>query len=296
MTPGALRLRRSLHFVPGANEKMLVKSLATAADGLVLDLEDAVTPELKSSARTVVADWLKAVDFGRQERTVRINPLHTPWGHDDVRATMVYPPDAYVVPKVSTLDELAALDHLISTCETQLGHPPGQVGLILVSTETPLPTFPQCSRVIALSWGAEDLSAALGASRNRAPDGRYLPVFKHCQTMTLLSAAAGSVQPLDTVFVDINDLEGLRQESLESAWMGFTGKITIHPAQIPIVNDAFTPAADVVAAARRLIEAFAAEAKQGRMAFRFEGQMVDVPHLTRAQRVLARHDAILAAG
>lgn len=279
---------------------MLRKSLVTQADGLVLDLEDAVTPELKSSARIVIAGWLKDVNFGRQERTVRINPLHSPWGRDDVRATMQHPPDAYVVPKVSTLAELRELDSLIRELEVQHGHPPGSVGLILVSTETPLgainlPTFPQCDRVIALSWGAEDLSAALGASRNRLPDGSYMQVFKHCQTMTLLSAVAGSVQPLDTVFVDINDHAGLRQESIESAWMGFTGKITIHPAQIPIVNEAFTPAPDVVAAAHRLVEAFAHEQKQGRMAFNFEGQMVDVPHLTRAVRVLARHEAIIAA-
>lgn len=279
---------------------MLRKSLATQADGLVLDLEDAVTPELKSSARTVVSGWLKDVDFGRQERTVRINPLNTLWGQDDVRVTMQHPPDAYVIPKVSTLTELQELDALIRDLEAHYGHPLGGVGLILVSTETPLgvinlPTLPQCDRVIALSWGAEDLSAALGASRNRLPDGSYMQVFKHCQTMTLLSAVAGNVQPLDTVFVNINDHEGLRQESIESAWMGFTGKITIHPAQIPIVNEAFTPALDVVAAARRLVEAFAQEQQQGHMAFNFEGQMVDAPHLTRAQRVLARHAAIIAA-
>lgn len=299
-TSGADRLRRSLHFVPGANEKMLQKSLDTRADGLVLDLEDAVTPDHKDEAREVVSGWLRDVAFGRQERVVRINPLHTPWGRDDVRVTMRHPPDAYLVPKVSTLAELNELDALISGYEAEYGHEDGKVGLILVSTETPrgalnLPQFPECSRVISLSWGAEDLSAAIGASRNRAPDGSYLEVFRYCRTMTLLSATAAGVQPLDTVFVDIRDHAALRQESLESAWMGFTGKITIHPAQIDIVNEAFTPAPEVVATAERLVEAFAEEAKQGRMAFSFEGQMVDVPHLVRAQRVLARYAAIKAA-
>ncbi len=298
-TAGADRLRRSLHFVPGANEKMLQKSLEIAADGLVLDLEDAVTPDRKDSAREVVGGWLKDVNFGRQERTVRINPLHTPWGHDDVRVTMRHPPDAYLVPKVSTLAELNELDALVSRFEKEYGHEPGKVGLILVSTETPrgalnLPQFPECPRVISLSWGAEDLSAAIGASRNRAPDGSYLEVFRYCRTMTLLSATAGGVQPLDTVFVDIKDHAALRQESLESAWMGFTGKITIHPGQIEIINEAFTPAPDVVATAQRLVDAFTIEEKQGRMAFSFEGQMVDVPHLVRAQRVLTRHAAIIA--
>jgi citrate lyase subunit beta/citryl-CoA lyase len=299
-TVGADRLRRSLHFVPGANEKMLQKSLETRADGLVLDLEDAVTSDRKDSARETVSDWLKDVEFGRQERVVRINPLHTPWGHDDVQSTMRHPPDAYLVPKVSTLEELEALDALILQYENRYGHEAGKVGLILVSTETPrgalnLPQFADCPRVISLSWGAEDLSASIGASRNRGPDGQYLDVFRYCRTMTLLSATAGGVQPLDTVFVDIKDHAALKQESLESAWMGFTGKITIHPAQIDIVNEAFTPAPEVVASAQRLVEAFAHEEKQGRMAFSFEGQMVDVPHLVRARRVLARHAEIIAA-
>jgi len=300
-TAGADRLRRSLHFVPGANEKMLQKSLDTRADGLVLDLEDAVTPDRKASARETVSNWLKDVNFGHQERVVRINPLRTPWGRDDLRSTMRHPPDAYLVPKVSTLAELEELDTLILQYEKQYDHEFGKVGLILVSTETPrgaldLPQFPECPRVISLSWGAEDLSAAIGASRNRSPDGQYLEVFRYCRTMTLLSATAAGVQPLDTVFVDIKDHAALRQESLESAWMGFTGKITIHPAQIDIVNEAFTPASEVVATAQRLVEAFAVEEKNGRMAFSFEGQMVDVPHLVRAQRVLARHAAIVAIG
>ncbi|MCP5182960.1 MAG: CoA ester lyase [Pseudomonadales bacterium] len=301
MTPGANRLRRSLHFVPGASEKMLHKSLDTRADGLVLDLEDAVTPDRKDEARRVVAAWLADVDFRGKERTVRINPLTTPWGLADVRATMQHPPDAYVVPKVSSLDELMTLDKAIHALEVEYGHSPGGVGLILVSTETArgalnVSTFPDCHRVIALSWGAEDLSAALGATGNRLPDGSYMEVFRHCRTMTLLSAVAGNVQPLDTVFVDIRDHAGLERESLEGAWMGFTGKITIHPAQIDIVNKAFTPSVAVVETARRLVEAFAEEEKQGRMAFSFEGQMVDVPHLTRARRLLERHAQIIAAG
>jgi citrate lyase subunit beta/citryl-CoA lyase len=292
-TQGVDRLRRSAHFVPGANEKMLHKSIATAADCLILDLEDAVVPERKDDARQVVSEWLRDVDFQGKERTVRMNPLDTPWGLKDLEVTMRHPPDAYVVPKVSTLQQLETISAEISRWEAQYGHPENVVGLILVSTETPLgalniATFAQCSRVVSMSWGAEDLSAALGAPRNRRPDGSYLDVFSYCRTMTLLAAAAGEVQPMDTVYVDFNDPEDLRAECQEAAWMGYTGKITIHPNQIDIVNAAFSPDADEVDEAQRLVEAFATAAEQGLMAISFEGKMVDVPHLTRTKKTLER--------
>lgn len=293
------RLRRSAHFVPGANEHMLQKALATQADSLILDLEDAVTAERKTSARATIAEWLHSVNFGSKERTVRMNPLDTPWGADDLRATMVHPPDAYMVPKVSSLAQLQEIDTLLTGLEAEFGHPDNGVGLILVSTETPagvinLPTFTGCRRVIALTWGAEDLSAALGAPTNRRPDGSYLDVYRYCRTQTLLCAAAGEVQPLDTVFIDITDEAGLRAEAEEAAWMGYTGKITIHPAQIDIVNAAFTPASDEVEAAQRLITAFADADAHGKMAIQFEGKMVDVPHLVRAKKLLARATRIKA--
>jgi citrate lyase subunit beta/citryl-CoA lyase len=292
-TAGTDRLRRSVHFVPGANEKMLARALTTAADSLVLDLEDAVTPDRKEAARATVAEWLAGIDFARQERIVRMNPLASRWGEADLRATMGVPPDAYLVPKLSTLEELMAIDALLSELELEHGHPAGSVGLIPVATETPagvlnLSTFGSCQRVIGLSWGAEDLSAALGAPRNRRPDGTYLDVYRHCRVHTLLCAAAAGVQPIDTVFVDLGDAEGLREECEEAAWMGYTGKITIHPAQIDVVNDAFTPAADIVEECERLVAAFDAARADGRMAFNFEGRMVDVPHLERARRVLER--------
>ncbi|NKB99788.1 MAG: CoA ester lyase [Pseudomonadales bacterium] len=287
------RLRRSCHFVPGANEKMLQKSIATNADCLILDLEDAVTPDRKDEAREVVSDWLGTVDFEGKERTVRMNPLDTPWGLKDIEVTMRKPPDCYVVPKISTLGELNIISDEITRWETEYGHPPKSVDLILICTETPLSalnvqTFPECDRVVALSWGAEDMSAALGAPRNRRPDGSYLDLYKHCRNITLLSAAAGGVQPVDTVFVDFKDDEGLIEDCQEAAWMGYTGKITIHPNQIDIVNEHFSPSAAEVDEAERLVEAFAAAQAQGLMAISFEGKMVDVPHLTRAQKLLER--------
>ncbi len=286
-------LRRSLHFVPGANEKMFLKSLATNADSLILDLEDAVTPQNKAKARVIIRDWLNPADFGLKEKTVRINPLDTPWGLEDVEVVMEGKPDALVVPKVSTLKELEQLDEIMSKSEEELKLEPLSVGLILITTETPLsiinlPSFTECKRVSALSWGAEDLAAALGSSRNRGPDGSYLEVYKHCRNMTLISASAGGVQPIDTVFVDFKDKNGLEKDCQEAAWMGYTGKMTIHPDQIDLVNTAFSPSEEEIDKATRLVEAFVAAEKEGLMAITFEGQMVDVPHLNRAKKLLSR--------
>ena len=294
------RLRRSLHFVPGANEKMLHKSLATAADSLVLDLEDAVTPERKDEARGVVADWLRDVDFDGKERTVRMNPLDTPWGIADLERTMEFPPDAYLVPKISTLDELKVIDARLSELEAGYGHEDRSVALLLIATETPLgvlniATFSECPRVAALSWGAEDLSAAIGGVRNRDDNGEYLEVYKHSRNVTLLSATAAALQPIDTVFVDFRDEDGLRRECQEARWLGFTGKITIHPAQIDIVNAAFSPTAGELDEARRLLQAFEDAQAQGKMAFSFEGTMVDMPHLTRARKIIEKAQKLEAS-
>jgi citrate lyase subunit beta/citryl-CoA lyase len=287
------RLRRAVHFVPGANEKMLQKSLALPADSLVLDLEDAVTPENKDSARETVTRWLKQVNFGRQERMVRMNPLDTPWGVRDLEVTMQGRPDSYLVPKVRTKDDLFRIDTILSRMEREYGYPPGEVKLVVLATETPqgllnIRDFGSCPRVDALSWGAEDLSAAIGARRNRDEHGQFLEVFRYARIMTLLAATAAGVQPLDTVFVDIRDSEGLRRECQEGAWMGFTGKITIHPSQIEIVNEVFSPSPEDIAESKELLAAFEENRKAGRMAFSFKGQMVDVPHLTRARTILER--------
>jgi citrate lyase subunit beta/citryl-CoA lyase len=279
--------------VPGANEKMLQKSLALPADTLVLDLEDAVTPENKDSARQTVTHWLKEVNFGRQERMVRMNPLDTPWGVTDLEVTMQGRPDSYLVPKVRTKDDLLKIDTILSRMEREYGYPPGGVKLVVLATETPqgllnIRDFGACPRVDGMSWGAEDLSAAIGARRNRDEHGQFLEVFRYARIMTLLAATAAGVQPVDTVFVDIKDPEGLRRECLEGAWMGFTGKVTIHPSQIEVVNEIFSPSAADITESKELLAAFEENRKAGRMAFSFKGQMVDVPHLTRARTILER--------
>jgi citrate lyase subunit beta/citryl-CoA lyase len=290
-------VRRCAHFVPGANEKMLTKAMATEADALVLDLEDAVTPENKDDARGIVAGWLADVDFGRQERMVRINPIDTPWFRADMEATMVNPPDSYLVPKVHGPDDVRMVDRVISDLEAQHGHELGSVKMVVLGTETAagfqnIASIPCVPRVDGLTWGAEDLSAALGARRNRGEDGKYLPLFEQARTACMISAAAAGVQPLDTVFTDVTDSDALRQDCLDGAWIGFTGKISIHPSQIDVINEVFTPSDQDVARARALLDELTVQQANGKMAFRFEGQMVDVPHFTQARRILALAEAL----
>lgn len=287
------RLRRSAHFVPGANEKMLHKSLALEADGLVLDLEDAVTPENKGSAREIVASWLREVDFGRQERIVRINPLDSPWGRDDLAGILEHPPDSLLVPKVNNGDEVRDIARVLDALEEKYGHERGSVELILLATETAsgimnIASLSTSSRVTALTWGAEDLSADLGSRRNRDDSGKLLPIFEYCRHMTLLAATAAGVPALDSVFVDFRDAEGLERECVEAADMGYQGKISIHPSQVEIINRAFTPTDEQVAEAEGLLAELERHQAEGRMAFTFRGQMVDVPHFERARALLRK--------
>ena len=274
---------------------MLVKALATNADSLVLDLEDAVTPERKDEVRAVVAGWLAEVDFRAKEKTVRINPLDTPWGHADLVATMATPPHAFLVPKPETLEGLEVIDAELLRLERHYGHPRRGVALIPI-VETPLgvlnaATFAHCPRVAAMTWGAEDLAASLGAPGNRDEDGRYLPPYEHCRTQTLLGTAAAGLPAIDTVTVNFRDHDGLHRDCEDAARLGFAGKLSIHPDQIDTINAAFTPSAQQLAEAQALVDAFKEAQAAGRMAFTFNGQMVDAPHLNRAKALLRRGEA-----
>ena len=291
--PNPIRARRTVHFVPGPSEKMLAKSLESNADTLVIDLEDAVSPDDKSAARDVISNWLATVDFGRKEIAIRLNALDTPWGLDDLDATMSAPPHLYMIPKAERLTGLQLLDTLITNHEMRQSAEGPSVGLMLIGNETPLGVdnlhlLASEPRVQALTWGAEDLAAAIGAYANRDSRGQYLGLFATCADQTVLAARSNGVQPIDSVFVQLEDELALTEECRNSRGIGFTGKLTIHPNQIPIVNEAFTPDHAEVEKARRLIEAFDEARGEGRNAFRFEGQMVDAPHLSQAKDLLKR--------
>jgi citrate lyase subunit beta / citryl-CoA lyase len=287
-----MTLRRSVHFVPGGNEKMLNKALGLAADSLILDLEDSVTPERKTAARSEVCEWLDHADFKRQEKLVRINPMDSQWGREDLETVLRHRPDGIVLPKVLDLKAVHAVDQLIINQEKEAGEDYRAIKLLLIGTEMAAAVFnlPQMvghERVDGVTWGAEDLSVSLGARAKRDENGNYLEVFSFVRSMCLLAAVAAQVQPIDAVYVDIRNAKGLRKECKDAADMGFTGKLTIHPDQIDIVNEAFTPSAEEIEAATALVAAFEAHQAQGKMAFKFEGEMVDVPHLKRAQQILA---------
>ena len=294
-----MTLRRSIHFVPGGNEKMLNKALGLAADSLILYLEDSVTPDRKGIARDEVCDWLANADFKNQEKLVRINPMDSEWGREDLEAVLQHRPDGIVLPKVLDLKAVHAVDQLIINQEKIAGADYSDIKLLLIGTEMAAAVFNLAQmvnheRVDGVTWGAEDLSVSLGARAKRDEQGNYLEVFSFVRSMCLLAAVAAKVQPIDAVYVDIKNTAGLAKECKTAADMGFTAKLTIHPDQIDIVNEAFTPSAAEIEAATALVAAFEEQEALGAMAFKFDGEMVDVPHLKRAQQVLAlarRNDA-----
>jgi citrate lyase subunit beta/citryl-CoA lyase len=290
-----MTLRRSIHFVPGGNERMLNKALGLAADSLILDLEDSVTPDRKGIARDEVCDWLANADFKNQEKLVRINPMDSEWGREDLEAVLQHRPDGIVLPKVLDLKAVHAVDQLIINQEKIAGADYSDIKLLLIGTEMAAAVFNLAQmvnheRVDGVTWGAEDLSVSLGARAKRDEQGNYLEVFSFVRSMCLLAAVAAKVQPVDAVYVDIKNTVGLAKECKTAADMGFTAKLTIHPDQIDIVNEAFTPSAAEIEAATALVAAFEEHEALGAMAFKFDGEMVDVPHLKRAQQVLARRN------
>ena len=287
------RRRRSLHFVPGGNERMLAKALTIPADGLILDLEDAVAPDRKAATRSVVREWLTR-DFGGRERWVRMNPIATGLGQADLEETIASRPDGYVVPKPGSAADIRAIVRILDRLEQHHGIENGATRLVLIATETPegLLNIREIAaatpRTVAISWGVEDLGAAMGLGRVRDAQGQYMDIPRYARVMCSIVASAVGVEAIDTVFTDIADLDGLRRECEDGVAMGFTGKISIHPNQVPVINDVFTPSKESVDEARQLIALFEEHARRGVYAFTFKGQMVDAPHLARARKIVAR--------
>ncbi len=282
-----------IHFVPYASAEMLQKALRLKTDALVLDLEDSVTPDNKESARATVTEWLKSVNFGPRERIVRINALDSEWGDADVEATIAGRPDGYLVPKAGDIEELRTLDRRLTALEQHYGYPAGTVKLFPI-IETPegvmyVRDIALCPRVVAICGGRGglDMAAALGAWRVRGDDGDLLDIFKLTGMMCVIAATAAGIQPIDSVLL-LGDTERMCRECRESAEMGCTGWITVHPSQIDVVHQACFPTAAEVAESEELIAAFEENRKIGKWAFRFKGQMVDVPNLKRAHTILNR--------
>ncbi|HKA63989.1 MAG TPA: CoA ester lyase [Methylomirabilota bacterium] len=284
-------MRRSLHFVPGGNEKMMAKALTLPADGLILDLEDAVTPDRKAATRPIVRRWLETLDFGGRERWIRMNPIFTEHAEADLAETIAGRPDGYVMPKLRRAEDVRRVTDRLDALEQKHGLPFGSTRLVLIATETPegllnIKEIAAASRrVAAISWGIEDLSAAMGLPRTRDEQGRYLDIPRYARVMCAVAASAAGVEAIDTVYTDIPDLDGLQRECLEGVAMGFSGKISIHPGQIEVINAAFTPSKADAEDAVALIAAFEEHARRGAGAFAWKGQMMDMPHLTRARKI-----------
>lgn len=280
---------RSMLFVPADQERKMSKALTTDADALIFDLEDAVLPEAKDAARAALQAFLGAhPDPSRH--WVRVNGPESPYLLADLAALGKAPIRGIVLPKIRGPEDLTAVDHYLAMLEALTDRPPGSIRLVAVCTETPIAVLRMAEiaqrplpRLAALMWGGEDLSTALGAATPRTPSGGWLGPYAHARTQCLLAAHALGIGAIDTLWVDLRDVDGCRRSALEARADGFTGKIAIHPAQVAPINEAFTPTADELSRAQRVVAAFA----QGAGAVAFEGQMLDIPHLRTARRLLA---------
>ncbi len=286
-----MRLRSPL-FAPGDSERKASKAIASAADAVILDLEDSVAAPAKETARAMVTTLLRAMDGQPRKRDliVRVNPRGTAWYLADLAAVVPAGPAAVMLPKCSGPHDLRALDHHLEILETASALPVGSIGVIAIATETAASVFTLgryagvAPRLTAFCFGAEDLSADLGIIPRR-PDGSYNAAAGFARAAVLTAAGALGVPALDTPWPDPRDPDGLRREAEAAAADGFAGKILIHPAQIEVANAAFTPSSEQVRWAERVRDGFAANPEAG--VFALDGKMIDRPHYKLAMRILA---------
>ncbi len=283
---------RSLLFVPADSEKKLAKAKASPADALILDLEDSVTAECRPAARMLVKEFLK--EKHPQSIWVRINPLGSEDFIRDVEAVTASAPAGFVVPKPDGPEALNVIDAHLITRETQAGLAHGSIKLLPVATETPIATMSlqdyrsKPPRLAAMTWGAEDLSAALGAAGNRDEHGEFLLTYKIVRSLCLIAAKAADVPAIETLHADFRDTAGLTRAARAAQREGFCGMLAIHPDQVAPINAAFTPSQSDVAHAKRVVAAFAGGAGVASL----DGKMLDQPHLKQARHVLAMDEAI----
>ena len=270
---------RSLLFVPGDRPERFAKAAASGADAIILDLEDSVAPARKGAAREAIAAFLAGPDDG-VARFVRVNPLDSGLAAEDCAVARGC--DGLMLPKAEGAASVAALQAMVGE-----GCPP----VLPIATETPaaiftLGSYREASGLAGLTWGAEDLPAAIGAATAREPDGRYCAPYETARSLTLFAAHAAGVAAIETVFPAIADTDGLAAYAARGARDGWTGMMAIHPAQVAIINAAFTPGEAQVAQARAIVDAFAAAPDAG--ALQLDGRMIDAPHLKQARALLAR--------
>jgi len=285
---------RSLLFVPASDRRKLDKGLASGADVVIVDLEDSVAADAKVEARAIMSEFVAAhADTAERPRLhVRINGFATGLADIDLDAAVAAGADGIMLPKAGGGQDVTRLDAKIAVAEAIHGRPDGSTRVVAIATETAHAVFQAGTyrgashRLAGLAWGEEDLSADLGASATRAADGSLLDTFRLARTLTLLGAVAADAVPIDGVYTDFRDLDGLAAECAAAARDGFTAKMAIHPAQVAVINEAFTPSPAAIAEAERIVAAFRAAGFPGVVGL--DGVMLDRPHLTRAERLLAR--------
>jgi citrate lyase subunit beta/citryl-CoA lyase len=293
----AAELMRSFLFVPADGGTKLDKAIASGADAVIVDLEDSIAPGSKVAARGSAADFLgQACQLRERPRlVVRVNSIQTGMIDADLQAVVPGRPDAIMLPKAEGGASVAHADAKLTVHEAIAGLPDGSIKIIAIATETAAALFRAgtyqgaSARLMALTWGAEDLSTDLRAEANRDAEGRFLDPYRLARALCLAGAAAAQVQALDTVTPDFRNAHLLRREAEEARRDGFSGKMAIHPCQVATINEVFTPTADAVAKARAIIAAF--DANPGKGAVAVGGVMHDRPHLARAQQLLAQATA-----
>lgn len=283
---------RSLLFVPGDSERKFTRAKATGADALILDLEDSVAPSQKAAARAQVAVLLEDAGPRAWSFFVRVNPLDSGLALDDLAAVVKPGLDALMIPKANGVEDIARFGHYLDAFETRAGMPLGSVKLAVVATETAKAMFtlssysaPAHPRLIALTWGAEDLSAIVGATDNKESDGSWTAPYQLARAQCLYAASAAEVTAIDTIYANFRDSEGLERDCRRARRDGFLGRMAIHPDQVAIINACFTPSAEEIAHARRIVGAF--ETNPGAGTLGIDGKMVDIPHLKAARKTLA---------
>jgi citrate lyase subunit beta/citryl-CoA lyase len=286
---------RSLLFTPADSPKKLDKAMGSGADAVIVDLEDSISPEGKAAARSSAADFLRDAvhQTTRPYLLVRVNGIATGLIDADLDAVIAAKPDAIMLPKAEGGAAIVHADAKLNVREAIAGLPQGQTKIVAIATETAAALFlagtyrGASARLTGLTWGAEDLSAELGAEANRDAQGRWLDPYRLARALCLAAAARAEVQAIDTVYVDFRNSEGFRHECEEARRDGFSGKMAIHPAQVPIINEVFTPTPEAIARSRAVVAAFAANPGAGVVGI--GGVMYDRPHLARAKRML-EHD------
>jgi citrate lyase subunit beta/citryl-CoA lyase len=281
---------RSWLFAPGDSERKMEKATASAADIVLIDLEDAVSEAEKPKARAMVSAFLKANAKHRERLWVRINPIQGPHALADLAAVMPAVPGGIMLPKPRGRADAELLNHYLTALEAAAGAAPGTTKVILLVGETAEGVLAAVSyigvpRLSAMTWGAEDLATELGAISNRTEDGSYDFTYQLARSLCLVGAGAAGVPAIETIHGDFRDEAGLRKRTAQVRRAGFRGMLAIHPAQVDVINETFTPSAAEREAAQEIVDLFAANPGAG--AIGYKGAMLDRPHLARAQAVLA---------